>query len=176
MSILQMEYIVILEFLLNTFKDFSKRQYEESVGDFAPFAGSSKYVNFIRVKDKSNFIDDMYRDYGSNKYDRDIKILEDKYKENLFKLFDNFDSAKEVWDDLVDEALDTTRSKNPAGVMWNVTRLLAKEFSNNVKQASTKWNIILSKDLGYSGFADKSGKGYIHTSEPIQAVFFNTGF
>ena len=41
---------------------------------------TSKYINFIRLKDKAHFINDMYKDYGSNNYDRDIKILEAKYK------------------------------------------------------------------------------------------------
>jgi hypothetical protein len=55
--------------------------------------------------------------------------------------------------------------------MWWVTGKLSSYLSSSHKQASTKWNLILSKDLGYSGFADKSGRGIIHASEPMQAVF-----
>lgn len=219
-------------------------KFTNSVGRYAPFAGNAKYVNFIRCKDKANFIEDMYKDYGSNDYDRDIKILEDKYKNSLkiaedstiisflktvpeqIEIFTraegkpnlkdlesilrsinlhNFKStfpkfylmrlADLIWGNvfiidsnlitaslklnnffnvIVDEGRTEAKEKNPVMMMWNITRLLAEKLSNNAKQASTKWNLILSKDLGYSGFADKSGKGYIHPSEPMQAVFFNT--
>lgn len=37
---------------------------------------------------------------------------------------------------------------------------------------SVKWNKIMSRILGYAGFADKTGEGYIHRNEKIQAVFF----
>jgi len=233
---------------------------KNTVGSYAPFAGSAKYISFIRVKDKSHFIEDMYKDYGSDKYDKDIKILEEKYKniinesetgitdivsegnKDVFKFllssetwknityFDddtfkqitkklsvksidkkknkvlciteldkeisiyldsiniiksnsnkllwkrmfNDDDNIDVWETLIQYAKSSSKDKNPVMLMWNITRNLAYKFSGNEKQTSTKWNLILSKDLGYSGFADKSGKGYIHPSEPMQAVFFNT--
>lgn len=228
-----------------TYKDsFSK----STLGSFAPFAGNAKYINFIKVKDKTHFINDMYKDYGSNNYDRDIKILEKIYKDQLASdryeitdLYSFFKKSKKdsftifyfdettqdgeitigrvsdvdrkgvsidgefieyhniysikrynklIWenpeykdytgddgvsfDDIIQKGQMTAKEKNPIMSMWNITRLLAEKLSNNTKQASTKWNLILSKDLGYSGFADKSGKGYIHPSEPMQAVFFNT--
>jgi hypothetical protein len=205
----------------------------DTVGQYAPFAGNSKYVNFIRCKNKANFIEDMYRDYGSNDYDRDIKILEKNYiipqVHNINELaqkttnyfleefrwdpwhlqtfleYSKYDLSYDICNKLIiklenqkdpkiiykevfsllnkfnnkfnlilEEGIETAKEKNPIMMMWNITRLLAEKLSNNAKQASTKWNIILSKDLGYSGFADKSGKGYIHPSEPMQAVFFNT--
>jgi hypothetical protein len=218
----------------------------DTVGQYAPFAGNAKYINFIRCKDKSHFINDMYKDYGSDNYDRDIKILEEKYKQifsidentlnNLTKEIWNFmisrtslttttlmaevnyiidqtfseinsntitktinsfeDDFKKLivkpdkiqlewiislilellpqWDNFITSANNSAKSFNPVMMMWNIARLLAQKLSDNTKQASTKWNLILSKDLGYSGFADKSGKGYIHPSEPMQAVFFNT--
>jgi len=167
----------------------SKNIYTKSVGSYAPFAGSAKYISFIRVKDKSHFIEDMYKDYGSDKYDRDIKILEKKYKEIMFKEYKTekairhirkyfdvqiFDNEKELWLEFIDYSLKEAKEKNPSVSMWNITRLLSDFLSADSKQSSTKWNLILSKDLGYSGFADKSGKGYIHPSEPMQAVFFNT--
>lgn len=234
--------------------EYNKLHIKNTVGSYAPFAGNAKYINFIRLKDKSHFINDMYKDYGSNDYDRDIKILEKKYKtlfsvdentlNNLTKEIWNFMSAdfrlastsgnslttyelmvevgyiidqtlrdvssntvtKTVyafeddfkkllakpdkiqlewiislilellpqWDNFITSANNSAKSSNPVMMMWNITRLLAEKLSNNAKQASTKWNLILSKDLGYSGFADKSSKGYIHLSEPMQAVFFNT--
>jgi len=217
-------------------------KYKKSIGAFAPFAGQSSYVNFIKCKDKSDFINDMYKDYGSDKYDRDIKILEEKYKDsfrdsgfikknvnieniakNVEKCYNNLKETDDIsfetvllivrkntqdvsytkavdltsiltWEvgdynflykkifeffepsfqSFVKDAIKDSKEKNPIMMIWNITRLLAAKLSNNTKQAAVKWNLILSKDLGYSGFADKSGKGYIHPSEPMQAVFLNT--
>jgi len=226
-----------------------------TVGSYAPFAGSAKYISFLKVKDKSHFIEDMYKDYGSDKFDKDVKILENKYSEILnkdiiektvFFVFDELENVlngasldygnaseenkiftlvrnvlidtldvsvpkilieknvkskiKELKKCLIDKEdkiyfsfiledilnkidnfkflistwIDQAKDKNPIMSMWNITRKLSQYLSDNEKQTSTKWNLILSKDLGYSGFADKSGKGYIHPSEPMQAVFFNT--
>ena len=224
------------------------KQTQVSIGTFAPFAGNSQYINFIRVKDKSHFVNDMYTDYGSNDYDRDIKILRNLYSilvlesseklkkfihifirelksynlDNIdlkevqsitrsvnvhefsgafnklltirissetFSLFIKYKSLEKITDQeifdrvspsnnlltpIILEGLETAKEHNPIMSMWNITRLLSEKLSSNKKQAATKWNLILSKDLGYSGFADKSGKGYIHPSEPMQAVFLNT--
>jgi hypothetical protein len=221
---------------------WENNKYNKTVGSYAPFAGNAKYVNFIRCKDKANFIEDMYRDYGSDDYDRDIKILTKTYEPEFDKKnteeflnfinkldatisrvkrkdyaddldavymyigssleeyeitlgYDKYLELQELaqkyylnedekifynifksynWNKFIKYASIEAKAKNPVVIMWNITRLLAEKLSNNAKQASTKWNLILSKDLGYSGFADKSGKGYIHPSEPMQAVFFNT--
>jgi len=229
------------EFIDKYFKGYGespideKYTYKHTIGNFAPFAGKAKYINFIRIKDKSNFIEDMYKDYGSNDYDRDIGILKKKYnvgdnkkissnmtkrlmKDGLINLLEYSDisriikeflpnldfesvenftydlhkyishndniSASRLFnevlyyienftgiDHIIKSGLKGAKNNNPITSMWNITRLLAESLSNSEKQAATKWNLILSKDLGYSGFADKSGKGYIHPSEPMQAVF-----
>ena len=154
-----------------------------TVGDYAPFAGGSAYVNFIRVKDKNHFINDMYKDYGSDDYDRDTNILEITYAEDILSLWgsqyfgiDDSDAVYDSWREFMRKSDDNARDDNPMSHMWNLTRLLAIELSlsDEPNKAAAKWNLILSKDLGYSGFADKSGKGFIHPSEPMQAVFFST--
>ena len=239
------KYIKDIDFTLQ------KDKYNRTIGGYAPFAGECPYINFIRVKDKLHFIEDMYKDYGSNKYDRDKKILEQKYgkdikldeyaysaildqilnnlgeflnkndssefylhhltdtildelpsnydipRKDIFKAVQKYNkdmqqaifkqdkhliefALKDILSELnlikcfFDSAIETDKYKSLIMIMWNITRLIAKDLSDNKKQASTKWNLILSKDLGYSGFADKSSKGYIHPSEPMQAVFFNT--
>ena len=223
-----------------------------SIGFFAAFAGGSKYVNFIKKKSSANFIDDMYKDYGSNDFDKDMKILRKKYEHSfpnlsmkettnllnvLIKYFDsqlmpnepididvndiltiikkntqnlsyvnikrmaqnlemgiysvfikkikdkNFRDkwlreflptlVDSMFDSIVEEGINTVKEKNPIMSMWNITRLLANRLTSSDKAAATKWNFILRQDLGYDGFGDKSGKGYIHPSEPMQAVFLN---
>jgi hypothetical protein len=240
--------------LRELFGKYEEYQTQAPPGYYVPFAGHHPYINFIRVKDKAHFVNDMYKDYGSNDYDRDIGILRNKYKESIIqfsqpislplaeRFFDalrdrdtgintlhwysdnrifyndiyNYEADKTLKDRtkwsivglallnayknkvitspqdiikisndgtlnkiifqqvIINIGLETAKEKNPVMSMWNITKLLAEKLSANDKQASTKWNLILSKDLGYSGFADKSGRGYIHESEKTQAVFFNT--
>ncbi len=226
-----------------------------SIGFYAPWAGKSKYINFIKIKKsaKANFIEDMYKDYGSDKYDRDIKILKDKYAkkdvtalevkkfindlinhlsqldpndnnitilDDIFEIVEGID-VNNIFDKLptihqsgvledslhffkennleklhkilsiylyevvgqgfsaiIEKGLRTAKKQNSIMSMWNITKLLSEDLAMNIKSPNTKpsvkWNTLLSKDLGYSGFADKSGKGYLHPSEPMQAIFLNT--
>lgn len=90
------------------------------------------------------------------------------------------------WESLHTEALRDAKIKNPVCSFWNLARLTAialtrdgKYYANNTllspeqrRTAAIKWNWLLRK-CGYSGFADKTGKGYIHNAEPIQAVFLS---
>ena len=43
--------------------EYNKLHIKNTVGSYAPFAGNAKYINFIRCKDKANFIEDMYPTY-----------------------------------------------------------------------------------------------------------------
>jgi len=98
-----------------------------------------------------------------------IKTL--KGKQEILKKFISDNS--QIFEEILGRGLETAKEKNPIMSMWNVTKLLAENLTKNSKAAATKWNLILNKDLGYSGFADKSGRRYIHPSEPMQAVFLN---
>lgn len=207
-----------------------------------PFAGDRPFVWILRSKNK-NFINDMYKDYGSNNFDKDIEILkpilissylketdlgfmgyewEGRYEEakaNLkkYKRFvqtsENMENEteqekedslklikrqkerlikyeldlkelekeklnyinKDLWDEFLEDAIEGAKEKNPIMMFWNITRIMAKRITaistnQDSINASSKWNWLL-RQCGYSGFADKSGKGYIHQSEPTQAVF-----
>jgi hypothetical protein len=213
-----------------------------NLGYFAPFGGGNNYVNFIRLNGKGGkFIEDMYRDYGSNDYDRDmdklrklywsrfqvsdadvkevvnnfwvffvehnhnldtstmlellrnsfypiqipvstieefVKVelynaLKDEDKNTLEKLLkENFKKYSSI-NTIINDATKEAKEKNPVISMWNVTRELAKALIEDEKYANTMWNKIL-RSLGYSGFADRSGRGIIHPSEPMQAMFLST--
>ena len=177
-----------------------------------PFAGDRPYVWILRSKNK-NFINDMYKDYGSDNFDKDVKTLkkiwnrDNKYiidlrnKElekrrdyNTKKLYfydegsrdyNNFliilkdieneikkNNSDYLWDEIYEDGLKSAREKNSISSFWNVTRLVSLHLTKDKEAISsiTKWNSIL-RECGYSGFADKSGKGYIHPSESTQAVF-----
>lgn len=159
-------------------RDSSLMKNARHIGYYAPFAGDSKYINFIKIKNssKNTFVENMYTDYGSNTYDRDIEILKNKYIDEIYLISKdlygkNIPDKITIWNDTIQDYLSYLKDKNPIKAMWQITQKLSKELSSSKKQSSTKWNLILSKDLGYSGFADKSGKGYIHPVEPMQAVF-----
>jgi hypothetical protein len=132
--------------------------------DNIPWAGLEEYIYIVRSLNKPIFIKDLYKDYSSADFDRDIKKLKSMK-------FNNFD-------DILKDALITSKINSPVGYFWNLTRLLSlskgNEFSSikSIKTGAQAWNNLFRK-LGYTGFADKSGKGVIHESEPTQAVFLS---
>lgn len=79
-----------------------------------------------------------------------------------------------TWDELERVALENAKVQNPVMSFWNLSRLLANRIAGTDQgiSAATKWNWIL-RQCGYTGFADKTSRGYIHPSEPMQAVFLS---
>jgi ankyrin repeat protein len=124
-----------------------------------PFAGDENYVYVIKLKPnyKKHFVNNMYL-YDSSNYDVDIQKLKTHFIPKHL--------TEKEFDDIKNKGLSDAKNKNPITSMWNITRVLANYKPNN-------WNFILRKVLGYCGFADKSGRGIIHESEPIQAVFLD---
>ena len=98
-----------------------------------------------------------------------LKLRLTQWQEELERLQSQFILT---WDELVDNALEHAKVKNPIMSFWNLSRLMANAMTreNQGIRTATKWNSIL-RQCGYTGFADKSARGYIHPSEPMQAVF-----
>lgn len=117
-----------------------------------PFASKRPFIWII--KSKGNFIHDLFTQYKKSNFERDVK----KLKEIYGKI-----------DKLVQKAKDEAYADNYPSYLWRLTELLSHKSK---KKVSTEWNSIFRK-LGYSGFADKSGKGIIHYLQPIQAMFFS---
>ena len=119
-------------------------------------------------------------EYPSNEIYRDFR---DNFKSKFFisenyeyiinpKLIDKF--VSECWMVLVAVCLETRKEENPIMAFWQMSRFVAMfvataSYGNVV---SSKWNWVL-RTCGYTGFADKSGRGYIHPSEPMQAFFLS---
>jgi hypothetical protein len=156
-----------------------------------PFAADRPHIWLVRSKDGDGFVEDMYSDYGSNDYDKDERILEKIYRS--YAGVDDYD-----WESLRSTALSFAKQKNPIMSFWNLTRYMSYilsglieieivgayedideieddisdqlvHCSGNLKSA-TMWNKLL-RQCGYDGFGDKSGRGFIHPSEPIQTMF-----
>jgi len=104
----------------------------------------------------------------------EVKDLTDPYMLDsvIFKLDEG--SLVSI-ENLADNAIGEARHKSPSGIMWNLTRMLAGIYARQIRsKLPIQWNVIFRKALGYEGVADKSGRGIIHPSEPMQAVFFST--
>lgn len=75
---------------------------------------------------------------------------------------------------IIKGALHEANDHSPIGHFWYICWKLSNMGESNKilgQHSNTqKWNNLLRK-LGYTGFADKSGRGLIHPSEPIQAFF-----
>jgi len=128
-----------------------------------PFAGDRPYIFILRSKNKKKFVKDMYKDYNSKDYDDDM--------DKLRKLYPPPTYTKKDYDieGIIEQGTRDASHKNPISSMWNVTRLLANQQKGT---PLVQWNKIL-RQLGYTGFADKSGEGIIHFAEPVQAVFLS---
>jgi hypothetical protein len=121
---------------------------------FRTFADDREFIQVFRATNQGKYINDV-KDYSSKDFDEDIKILKDKY-------------GNELIDELIDIAIKESRIGAPIGKMWYVTLKLSEESS----KSTIEWYNILSKVLGYGYIADKTGMGLIHPSEPYQGVFF----
>jgi len=71
----------------------------------------------------------------------------------------------------VDACLERAKHEvyNPSEfqIFWRLTHNIAKEL--HPEHVSHQWNTVL-RALGYDGFHDKTGKGWIHHSEPVQSI------
>ena len=152
------------------------------IGSFVPFAGDSPWVWIIEAdRSKGEFIEDIGDNfmYTHSDYEKDLEKLKNLYLLFEFSVdYNSYESEKEkifadkIWQHKVDSWGEESRFSSPGGYFWNVTRNMAKLMGKH--NISVKWNKILRDDLGYIGVADKSGKGIIHPSEKVQAVFFST--
>jgi hypothetical protein len=144
-----------------------KIDYLKSVGKAVPFAGENPYIWLIKVKSNANFVNNLYTDYDSKDYDRDMELVKNDIQKNPQKYING--PSIDI-DRFIDDYTKKAKERNPVMSMWNVTRNLA-----NIRggKSPVQWNVILHRILGYDGFADRSGKGYIHPSEPLQAVFMS---
>ena len=64
----------------------------------------------------------------------------------------------------VSEAIRESDKRHWLGILWNITRNIATDMK--------KWG-SLWRTIGIDGISDYAGDGMIHSSEPMQAVFFS---
>jgi len=101
-------------------KEFWKRyrvEQSKEVGGVAPFAGERKYIAIIKAKHSKGFVQDMYKDYTSKNYDRDI--------EKLKKLFGVQNNSSRVF---IKEALTFLKKRLPKFFDKDVAKIVLEEI------------------------------------------------
>ena len=175
--------------------------WDKIVSNTVPFAGDRKYVHLFsaggKIVDVSDYTAaDMKQDleklktkyqayfthprrddydiwYNFCVYDQKSEDSPEEIKKQCQEIFKNgqgFDMAAYEW-------ARNSFLKKPISEFWNITRHLSMRLASSVserfdRKSSAIWNTIL-RNLGYSGFSDKTGMGVIHSNEPKQAVFFS---
>ena len=156
----------------------------KKVGRSMPYAGSSQYVWLVKKKKGIKFVNSA-EDYTEADLEADKERLTEyvlKNKERYYKSF-FVDYPYYLKEHMVENYFNIwgrrANKKLPISKLWNITRNLAfrgrdiNDIEGNTRTSIiTNWNTLFYKVLGYYGFADKTGVGYIHEHEPIQAVFF----
>jgi len=74
------------------------------------------------------------------------------------------------WDFYIKESNGVTTN---IGALWAVTRRLAGGEGSDQNADPRRWSLIF-RQLGIAGIVDDAATKTIHTSEPLQAVFFTT--
>lgn len=128
-------------------------------GRGADFARDRKYAHVFRPRESDTVLD--LRRYDAARYSEDVEELRRRMKGGVW----NLPGKRAVFDDVVTRAEADALVRTPAGMLWNLTRLLADKDPR-------RWTVILSKKLAYTGVRD-DGAGIIHENEPAQAVFFD---
>lgn len=136
--------------------------------DAAPtFARDRAYVHVFKAIDPETVLD--LKSYTAARYQEDVEQLQRHrgvfLKRSGVPLTDRGSPIK--FEDVKRQAERTALVKTPGGIIWNFTRLLAR-------QDPRAWTQILSRELAYSGVRDECG-GIIHQNEPCQGVFFRAG-
>lgn len=139
-----------------------------------PYAGENPYANIFSVK--GNIVD------LSTITEREVA---DYYRKlvGVYIKYAGIKRGSREWKDAVDEferdiflaAPKEAKVSSHGGRFWFITMKMAEEISFWMKaQLTTVWNKVF-REIGIDGCIDANGDGIIHTSEPIQAVFFSKG-
>lgn len=122
------------------------------------YGDDRRYIQVMRGK-QANFIEDLSTTYSKSDLQRDFKKLSRLYSNDF-----NMDEIKK-------EARRISKVSSSGATFWEMVKYLAS-YDSVGSSFTFKFSSLLRK-LGYSGAADKSGKGIIHYNEKIQAVFFS---
>lgn len=116
-------------------------------------------------------------DFQSFTYNARTSVADAQTMRSMFYFLK--DQETQTVEDSIRKGSNQARFQSWGGKFWNVTRWVScnnrDPEMHTSKRTIVKWNKIL-RDLGYAGFADRSGKGIIHPNEPKQAIFLATKY
>lgn len=162
----------------------------KDVGEAMPFAGERENIYLLKKRDGIKFINSA-KDYTDAMLEKDMLTLMRHVLENKESYYKSFGgrSPEQITPQIIRKYFKKWKGeaygKEPVFMIWNITRELSGR-RNRVHEVidkkvptrrvhtsmTTGWNTLLYKVLGYYGFSDSTGAGYIHNNEPIQTVFF----
>ena len=133
-----------------------------------PYAGERQYALVLQPRSSDGIVN--VATYTSGEFSRHMNLLEQKVIPKIAGPGVDLDRFQ----DFFDEAKRESKQQNPAGWLWNITRLLASMWarSYNGPKPTVGWNAIM-RALAITGVVDQQGSGLIHPNEPTQAVWFS---
>ena len=156
--------------LVKSFEYYKIKTKVKDYGIFGqfPFASEAHWGWIFKGKpEKMLILTDS--DYSEGDYEKDlekIRVEYNKYNKSIFgNRFNKFVRSCEN---------NNNNVKIRAAFIWNITRCAAGNWNPEARDVNpNKWNWFLRNILGYEGASDPEGKGIIHPSEKVQAVFFS---
>lgn len=125
-----------------------------------PFAGNRPLMYVVKAKNPDKLL--IGGDYSMEDYNRD--------KDTLQEIF-----GKKIPLDTFEELIDDEYKTSPAQTFWSLTRSIAEyidKYGNTKSRTPIIWTQILRRF--YDGVVDNTGRGFIHSNEPYQAVMWTT--
>lgn len=156
-------YTYPLKPFISKIKDLSTNNTieENNFRSVFPFMEDSNYIFFFILEKRENILNN----------DTDSSVL-DRYVRKLLELYNNHKSVVNICNEFLDRIYKPKYRtvKNETHRFWLLLYdiIVLLNIKQNYQTAYT--NICLK--IGVHGFIDYKGQGYIHDSEPIQAVFF----
>jgi hypothetical protein len=140
-----------------------------------PFAGKQPYANIFQGRGNIVHLNTMSI--------QDESLYNNKlwaYANRLPKIdfTKHYAPPGKDWPDIVDNTINAAddyarERRSPGGRLWYTTWKLSGYIETYLKRpAPLAWNELFRQALGIDGCVD-TGKGIIHPSEPVQAVFFS---
>jgi hypothetical protein len=150
---------------IEDYDNYSQKEYDNDV-KFIMEEYKNK-IDYI-IRKSINDVDNHHYSLFNNLVNFSTKYA-DAY--SLSKAIESNEVSDRELEDLTEKVIEywaeeARHYKIKLGRMWNITR----EFSG---RDPVKWN-KLWRNMGYIGVTDRSGFGFIHPNEKIQALFFLT--
>ena len=145
---------------------------------FLPFAGDNPYANIFSAQGNIIDLSTMgYREFGN--YNRKMVDVFIKTA-GITPGSGEWKTSVDILENIFIHAPAQAKISSPGGKFWIITMKFADLLMTTEQtrrqwrsgQHRVSWNKLF-REIGVDGCIDSGGDGIIHTSEPVQAVFFS---